>query len=231
MLSAFLARVNISPSSSSSATMQPAKTLRINGALGPLQEFGVNGVMTWQIESAAGGSRITVSYPTNTMTYEQRLQSMRGNNYAFSHAVAHHEMIPGHNLVGFMGQRFNGYRAAPPPAAATRPYNTVSIPHALPYYPNRANHRSHRVGSIYTGERPLTRSSARGEPDWGPLPDAWRIDASVGYKLQQSKRISYQVNLNVQNVFDREDLYYLATWDRTTIDPGRLWRLSLSGRF
>lgn len=40
----------------------PAKTLRINGALGPLQEFGITGVMTWQIESAAGGSRITFTY-------------------------------------------------------------------------------------------------------------------------------------------------------------------------
>jgi hypothetical protein len=41
---------------------QPAKTLRINGALGPLQEFGITGAMTWQIESAAGGSRITFTY-------------------------------------------------------------------------------------------------------------------------------------------------------------------------
>jgi len=41
---------------------QPAKMLRINGALGPLQEFGVTGVMTWQIEAAAGGSRITFTY-------------------------------------------------------------------------------------------------------------------------------------------------------------------------
>ena len=41
---------------------QPAKTLRIDGALGPLQEFGVSGVMTWQIEAAAGGSRITFTY-------------------------------------------------------------------------------------------------------------------------------------------------------------------------
>lgn len=42
--------------------VQPAKTLRVNGALGPLQEFGINGVMTWQIEPAAGGSRITFTY-------------------------------------------------------------------------------------------------------------------------------------------------------------------------
>jgi uncharacterized protein (DUF885 family) len=36
---------------------------------------------------------------------------MRGNNPGFSHATAHHEMIPGHNLVGYMSQRFNDYRA------------------------------------------------------------------------------------------------------------------------
>jgi hypothetical protein len=41
---------------------QPAKTLRLSGALGPLQEFGVSGVMTWSIEPAGGGSRITLSY-------------------------------------------------------------------------------------------------------------------------------------------------------------------------
>jgi hypothetical protein len=58
-----------------------------------------------------GGSQIIVSYPTNTMEYDARLQSMRGNNIPFSHAVAHHEMIPGHNLVGFIGQRYAGYRA------------------------------------------------------------------------------------------------------------------------
>ena len=58
-----------------------------------------------------GGSQIIVSYPTNTMEYEARLQSMRGNNIPFSHAVAFHEMIPGHNLVGYMGSRFANYRA------------------------------------------------------------------------------------------------------------------------
>lgn len=41
---------------------QPAKTLRLSGALGPLQEFGVAGAMTWSIEPAGGGSRITLSY-------------------------------------------------------------------------------------------------------------------------------------------------------------------------
>jgi hypothetical protein len=58
-----------------------------------------------------GGAQIIVSYPTNTMEYDARLQSMRGNNIPFSHATAFHEMIPGHNLVGYIGARHAGYRA------------------------------------------------------------------------------------------------------------------------
>jgi hypothetical protein len=58
-----------------------------------------------------GGSQILVAFPTNTQEYDTRMQVLRGNNKFFSNAVAHHEMIPGHNLVGFMGGRFNGYRA------------------------------------------------------------------------------------------------------------------------
>lgn len=58
-----------------------------------------------------GGSEISVSYPTNTMEHEARLQSMRGNSTPLSHATAFHEMIPGHNFVGFMGSRFGDYRA------------------------------------------------------------------------------------------------------------------------
>lgn len=40
----------------------PAKTLRLLGALGPLQEFGVTGSLTFNIEAAGGGSRITMTY-------------------------------------------------------------------------------------------------------------------------------------------------------------------------
>jgi len=45
------------------------------------------------------------------MEYETRLQSMRGNSTPLSHATAFHEMIPGHNFVGYMGARYSGYRA------------------------------------------------------------------------------------------------------------------------
>jgi uncharacterized protein (DUF885 family) len=57
-----------------------------------------------------GGAQMSVSYPTDTMEYEARLQSMRGNNRPWSHATAFHEMIPGHNLVNYYSQRYNGYR-------------------------------------------------------------------------------------------------------------------------
>ena len=57
-----------------------------------------------------GGGEISVSYPTNTMEYAARLQSMRGNNPGFSHATAFHEMIPGHNYSQFMNARFSDYR-------------------------------------------------------------------------------------------------------------------------
>lgn len=40
----------------------PAKALRLVGALGPLQEAAVTGSMTWQIDPAGGGSRITLTY-------------------------------------------------------------------------------------------------------------------------------------------------------------------------
>jgi hypothetical protein len=40
----------------------PAKTLRLSGALGPLQQFGVAGSLTWQIEPVGSGSRIIMTY-------------------------------------------------------------------------------------------------------------------------------------------------------------------------
>lgn len=57
-----------------------------------------------------GGETILVSYPTNGMTHEQKLMSLRGNNPHFSHAVTHHELIPGHHLQGFMIDRYRPYR-------------------------------------------------------------------------------------------------------------------------
>ncbi len=72
-----------------------------------------------------GGDEISVSYPTDTMEYEARLQSMRGNNTPFSHATAFHEMIPGHNLVFYMTARYRGYR---PPLGGNSPFYSEGWP-------------------------------------------------------------------------------------------------------
>jgi len=58
-----------------------------------------------------GGETILVSYPTNTMSHEQKMMSMRGNNPHFSRATVFHELIPGHHLQGFMTARYKPYRA------------------------------------------------------------------------------------------------------------------------
>jgi hypothetical protein len=57
-----------------------------------------------------GGDTILVSYPTDTMTHEQKLMTMRGNNPHFSRATVHHELIPGHHLQMFMSARYHPER-------------------------------------------------------------------------------------------------------------------------
>jgi uncharacterized protein DUF885 len=57
-----------------------------------------------------GDAGIIVSYPTDTMTYEQRMMSMRGNNIPFSRSTVFHELIPGHRLQAFMSARYRAYR-------------------------------------------------------------------------------------------------------------------------
>ncbi|HXG47711.1 MAG TPA: DUF885 domain-containing protein [Methylomirabilota bacterium] len=57
-----------------------------------------------------GGEVISVSFPTATMSHEDKLMSMRGNNIHFSRATVHHELIPGHHLQLFMAQRHNTHR-------------------------------------------------------------------------------------------------------------------------
>ena len=57
-----------------------------------------------------GGEEFAVSYPTNTMEYDARMMSMRGNNPHFSRATVHHELIAGHYLQQFMNEHVNTYR-------------------------------------------------------------------------------------------------------------------------
>lgn len=57
-----------------------------------------------------GGESIIVSFPTNTMSHEAKLMSLRGNNRAFARATVHHELIPGHWLQQFSTERYKPHR-------------------------------------------------------------------------------------------------------------------------
>ena len=59
-----------------------------------------------------GGEVITVAFPTNTMSHEAKVQSLRGNNVHFSRATVQHELIPGHHLQQFMNARYQPQRQA-----------------------------------------------------------------------------------------------------------------------
>jgi len=78
---------------------------------------------TWRLEMMSpeaqktspfflGGEVIRVSFPTDEMSHEEKLQSMRGNNEHFSRATVQHELIPGHGLQQFMYARYQPHRMA-----------------------------------------------------------------------------------------------------------------------
>ncbi|UOB17847.1 DUF885 family protein [Abyssalbus ytuae] len=58
-----------------------------------------------------GGWQISISYPTEAMSHEDKLMSMRGNNPNFSFPTVQHELHPGHNLQFFMNVRNKPYRS------------------------------------------------------------------------------------------------------------------------
>jgi hypothetical protein len=58
-----------------------------------------------------GGATIQVSSPASSMTLEERLESMRGNNMYFSRATVFHELVPGHHMQQYMTQRYRPYRS------------------------------------------------------------------------------------------------------------------------
>ncbi len=57
-----------------------------------------------------GGDSIIVSFPTDSMTHDEKLMSMRSNNIHFARATVHHELIPGHHLQFHMLARHRTYR-------------------------------------------------------------------------------------------------------------------------
>lgn len=59
-----------------------------------------------------GGEVTRVSYPTEGMSHENKLETMRGNSPHLNFATVHHELIPGHHLQSFMTSRFNTHRGS-----------------------------------------------------------------------------------------------------------------------
>ena len=57
-----------------------------------------------------GGESVLIAYPTEDMSEEAKMMTLRGNNRHFSRAVVFHELIPGHNLQYFMQSRYKPYR-------------------------------------------------------------------------------------------------------------------------
>jgi len=59
-----------------------------------------------------GGEVIQVAFPTDAMADDDKQMTLRGNNVHFSRATVQHELIPGHELQGFMNERYNPERQA-----------------------------------------------------------------------------------------------------------------------
>jgi hypothetical protein len=57
-----------------------------------------------------GGRNIMIAYPTDKMSHDHKLMSMRGNNPYFSRGTVQHELVPGHHLQYFMNSRYKSYR-------------------------------------------------------------------------------------------------------------------------
>jgi uncharacterized protein (DUF885 family) len=59
-----------------------------------------------------GGNDILVAFPTDAMTQEEKIQSLRANNRHFARATVFHELVPGHHLQWWARARFNQHRDA-----------------------------------------------------------------------------------------------------------------------
>lgn len=57
-----------------------------------------------------GGETIRVSFPTEAMDHDLKLQSLRSNNEHFCRATVHHELIPGHWLQQYSQARHRPWR-------------------------------------------------------------------------------------------------------------------------
>jgi hypothetical protein len=57
-----------------------------------------------------GGPDILVAFPTDSMDYDDKIQSLRANNVHFARATVFHELLPGHHLQYYYSTRSNPHR-------------------------------------------------------------------------------------------------------------------------
>jgi len=57
-----------------------------------------------------GGPDILVAFPTDSMDFDAKEQSLRANNIHFARATVFHELVPGHHLQYYYEGRFNTHR-------------------------------------------------------------------------------------------------------------------------
>jgi uncharacterized protein (DUF885 family) len=60
--------------------------------------------------AAYAGQEMLVAYANAELGQDEKLMVMRGNNRHFMRLVTPHELIPGHHLQGYYGQRYNTHR-------------------------------------------------------------------------------------------------------------------------
>ena len=60
----------------------------------------------------SGGEETSLSYPTDSMTFDERMMSMRGNSPHLNFPTVQHEIVPGHHYQAFVFDRFNTHRVA-----------------------------------------------------------------------------------------------------------------------
>ena len=87
------------------------------------------------------------------------------------------------------------------------------------------------LGTVYTGVRPHTSTTERGEPAWH-VPNWWRFDFIASYNFKPSgRRYTYSLSASVTNLFDNREIYYVASNSRYTLDPGRVGSLAFGVKF
>jgi hypothetical protein len=59
-----------------------------------------------------GGELTRLSYPTDSMSFDDRLMSQRGNTPHFNFPTVQHELVPGHHYQRFLRDRFNSHRGS-----------------------------------------------------------------------------------------------------------------------